>query len=127
LVLGGLAEFSNKVFQQYAGIEGRAVFLTSTFAVALVCSLATSLIRSAKWSRRDVLTGVAVGIPNLFSSYFLIQALQQVPAAVAYSVFGAGTVVTIAGGGIILFEERLQWREAAVIGLTIAGVIAVNV
>ena len=125
-LFGGLAEFSNKVFQNHGLQEQKAFFLLSVFAVALILSATTVLVRRQAVQRRDILTGVAVGIPNLFSSYFLILALDSFPATVAFPIFGAGTVLVINAVGISLFGERLSTNEKAAIVLTIAALILIN-
>ena len=125
-LFGGLAEFSNKVFQKYGMQEHKALFLLVVFAVAFVCSLAVVMYRRQPVRRRDLITGVAVGIPNLFSSYFLILALDSIPAAVAFPIFGASTVLIINAVGIGFFGERLSGSEKAAIVLTIVALVLVN-
>ena len=71
---------------------------------------------------RDILTGTLVGIPNMFTSFFLIAALSNIKTAVVFPVFSAGTIVAINIGGLIFFQEKLRRRELAAIGLTIGAV-----
>ncbi len=44
---------------------------------------------------QELTVGLLVGIPNLFSSFFLILALNSVKTAIAFPVFSAGTIVLI--------------------------------
>jgi len=123
---GGLAEFSNKAFQRYALLDDRALFLLVTFAVAFGLSAWAARRRSAPVTRRDLAMGALVGVPNLFSSFFLILALNELPAAVAFPAFGAGSILLINVAGFWLFRERLQRREQLAVGLTILALVLMN-
>jgi multidrug transporter EmrE-like cation transporter len=126
-LFGGLAEFSNKIFQNYGYQEDKSLFLLATFGVAGLCSAAATAIRNRHVTVRDLLVGGLVGIPNLFASYFLILALDAIPAAVAFPVFGAGTVVIINLVGLLVYRERLSRSELAAIGLTVIAMVLINV
>ena len=125
-VLGGLAEFSNKVFQKYGQVDVKTVFLLTTFSVALLGSLTATLRTRRQFGLKDVIVGCAVGVPNLYSSFFLIEALQSIRAAVAFPVYAAGSIVIINLGGVFLFGERLNRREQLAVGLTVVALILIN-
>jgi drug/metabolite transporter (DMT)-like permease len=125
-LLGGLAEFSNKIFQKYGAVDYRLVFLLTTFAVAGVLAFGTTIRKRLPVTGRDVLVGLAVGLPNLFSSFFLIAALDQIAAAVVFPVFAAGTIVIINVVGMVVFREKLSPREYLAVGLTIVALILIN-
>ena len=123
----GVAEFSNKVFQKYGLPDHKALFLLVVFFVAFVCSLAATAANRKPVRRGDVLTGLVVGLPNIFSAYFMILALDRLPAAVAFAAYGAGTIVVINLAGALLFKEKLSRRELAVVALTIIALVLINV
>lgn len=112
---GGLSEFSNKVFQKYSLQEHKPIFLLVTFGIALCFALIAVLRAKQPVQARDIWLGVAVGLPNVFTSYFLIQALATIPAAVAYPLFGAGTIGVIFLAGMLIFGERPRRRESLAI------------
>ena len=125
-LFGGAAEFSNKIFQKYALQDYKLIFLLMTFLISFICSTTVALARRRPLRRAEVLTGVAVGIPNLFSSFFLIAALESIPAAVAFPAYGAGTIVIIHLVGVTLFRERPGRRAQIAILLTILALILIN-
>lgn len=125
-LFGGVAEFSNKVFQKYGWLDHQSLFLLVTFASAFGYSLVITLRSSRAVQRRDLLTGLLVGVPNLFSSFFLIRALETIPAAVAFPAFGAGTILVINLVGVTVFGERLNRPEKAAVGLTILALVLIN-
>lgn len=121
MLVMGLAEFSNKVFQGFAGELHRGVFLLATFSTALFISAAAVIRRGAMPGRADLALGVVVGIPNVLCSYFLIMALSTINATVAFPTYSASGVVVIALGARIIFGDRLSRWQWIAVGLTAAG------
>lgn len=126
LLCGGLSEFSNKVFERHGLVTHKSIFLATTFSVALLCSFAGLALSRRPITRRDVLTGFAVGVPNIFSSFFLISALSQLPAAVVFPAYGAGTIVIIVVAGALIFGERLGPREKVATALIVVALVLIN-
>ena len=126
-VLGGMAEFSNKIYQNYALNEYKAVFLFCIFFVAFTISTLYTFKNKARFNTKDILTGFAVGIPNLFSSYFLILSLDTVKASVAYPVFTAGSILLINLGGFVIFKEKISAKNKFAIALIVLALIFINV
>lgn len=125
-ILGGFAEFSNKIYQQYALREYKDVFLFAVFLVAFLISFFYALKEQTQWKLKDILTGFAVGVPNLFSSYFLILSLDSLPTSLAFPIFSAGTIVLINIGGFLIFKERISKKNQLAIGLVIVALILIN-
>lgn len=122
-MFSGCAEFFNKLFQKYATLSARPVFLFSVFFSAFLISI-PFIMKSDKPKGIEIGIGFAVGIPNLFSSFFLISALNSVPAAVAFPLYGIGSLVLISIGGMFLFNEFLDMKGwlmimSAVISITL--------
>lgn len=126
-VFGGMAEFSNKIYQQYALSEFKDVFLFSVFFMAFVVSLVYTLKEKKKITKKDILTGFAVGIPNLYSSYFLILSLATLKTSVAFPIYSAGSIVLINIGGYVIFKEKLATKNQVAIFLTIIALVLINV
>jgi multidrug transporter EmrE-like cation transporter len=125
-VFGGLAEFSNKIYQKYALSDYKSVFLFFIFFVAFFISVGYARKKKAKVTKKDVLTGFAVGIPNLFSSFFLILSLDTLTTSVAFPLFSAGSILLITLGGYFIFKERISNKNKLAIGLIIVALILLN-
>lgn len=126
LVCVGLSEFSSKVFQHHGHAADKPTFLMLGFGVAGVIAWAVVAARRRRFGWAEVGVGVAVGVPNLYSIGSLVDALQSLPAAVVFPVFGAATLLVVQLAGIGLFGERPDRRGWAAIGLTMAAVILIN-
>lgn len=127
LLVMGLAEFTNKLFERYGTLAARPAFLFLLFTIALVSAAGALAASRARPRWGEVGLGVAVGIPNLLSSWFLIAALETVPAAVAFPLFSAGATALITIGARLLFGERPTPRQRLAITLTVVALVLLNV
>ena len=80
-----------------------------------------------KLNIRNVLGGVALGIPNYFSVFFLLRALQR-PDLTSASIFTINNVAVVALStllGIALFKERISPKNWGGIVLAVISIILV--
>ena len=126
-LFGGMAEFQNKLFQQYALTEYKNVFLFTIFVVAFFLSLYFVIKSKQKISLQDLIVGFLVGIPNLFSSYFLIMALGSIPTSIAFPIYSAGSIIFISLGEVLIYKERLSKRNKVAIIIVILALILINI
>ena len=78
---------------------------------------------SPRFTARDVLGGVALGIPNFFSIHLILVALGQgLAASTVFPVLNVATIVLSALLALVVFGQRLspkQWSGVAVAILAI--------
>ena len=75
---------------------------------------------------RDYLAGVAVGVPNYFSSSLLLRSLASLPAFIAYSVFSVGTVLFITLFSMMVFKEKPGKYQLIGLGLIAVSLVLLN-
>ena len=126
-IFGGLAEFTNKFFQYYGRIYEKNLFLFFVFTTAFIISAIYVMIKNYNLRYKEFMIGIGVGIPNLFSSFFLINALDQLKTAVVFPIFSAGSIVVISVAGYFIYGETLNRREKVAIVLTIVALIMINI
>lgn len=126
LVCVGLSEFSSKVFQRYGHLPDKPVFLFVAFATAGAIAWIALAARRRRFGWAEVAAGVAVGVPNLFSIGSLVDALDTLPAAVVFPVFGAGSLLIVQLGGVLWFGERPGLRGWLAMWLTLFAVVLIN-
>jgi len=126
LVCVGLSEFCSKVFQQYGDLAHKPIFLTVAFGMAGVIAWCVVAVRRRRFGWREVVVGIAVGVPNLFSIGCLVDALEVLPAAVVFPVFSAGSLLVVQFAGMLLFGERLDRRGWAAIAATLVALVLIN-
>ena len=130
MLAGGLADTMAKIFERVGSREEDTAYFFVLFCTALVITsgLAYSEYRRSgkKLILREMLAGAAVGVPNYFSSYLLLQALVSLPAFFVYPVFSTGTILVVLFCSALLFKERPGSRQLAGIGVILAALALLN-
>lgn len=110
----GIGDASLKVYEvEFSALLSKEYFMGIVFMTAFVIGLIVSLVqKKGDFNKMEVLLGVAIGVPNLYSAIFLIEALERMNGAVVYS---SVNVLTVLGGtmlGIIKWGDlltKVQW------------------
>lgn len=110
-----VSQFSATIFS-FAALSGLLLLIINTFK------------GKVKIQRKNIIAGIALGIPNYFSIYFLVQALRipYLDSATVFTLNNIAIVVVATITGILLFKERLSrtnWLGIA-LALTSIAVIA---
>lgn len=110
LLAGGSADAMAKVFEQLGDRAEDGLYFFWLFLTAAVFTALLALWEHRRSGKRILLrelaAGVAVGVPNYFSSYLLLRALEKLPAFLVYPVFSAGTIVLVMLLSALLFHEK---------------------
>ena len=126
LLCSGVTDSMAGIYDQAGDPAFRNHYLFFTFLAALLIALGSALFKKEKPRSADLLFGVLIGIPNYFSSRFLLLSLEQVPAVVAYPVFGIGTLLIISLIGIAIFHEHLSRQKLCAMVLIAAALLLLN-
>jgi len=130
----GIIDSSIKFLQEYHVSSGEfPIFSSSVFASAAIAGVLFITARSFKaridLRLRDVLGGVALGVPNFFSIYFLLRALQS-PLLNSASIFTINNVAIVMLStllGIILFREQLSSKNWVGVALAVVSIVLVAI
>lgn len=122
-------DFSIKVAQTN-GVDIGTFLLFLFGASAAICwgvILGRMLRRSGNGSDAtirpyDLLVGALLGVPNYFSSHFLIHALRELPASTVFPVVSAGGVLITTLAAVTIWRERLSGLSWIGIGLAALAV-----
>ncbi len=130
LLAGGGADAMAKVFEQLGRPGEDRLYFFYLFLTAAVLTGALALLERHRTGKRILLpelaAGIAVGVPNYFSSYLLLAALQRLPAFLVYPVFSTGTILLVLLLSALLFRERLNRRQVLGMGLILAALVLLN-
>ena len=75
----------------------------------------------------QLLFGAAIGIPNFFSSKFLLRSLADLPAVVVYPSFRVATMLITTLVGVAFFKERLQKLQWLALIAILAALFLLNI
>ena len=128
----GIIDTSIKYFQEvHMPEEEYALFSASVFASAGIFGVLfigfKSRTQPIKVNLKNVIGGICLGVPNYFSIYFLLKALQH-PTWNSASVFTINNVAIVMFStllGIVLFKEKLTIKNWFGIGIAIMSIILV--
>lgn len=118
----GLNDFGLKVFNQARPLADKYFFLSCIFGSALLYSYLFIRIKKTRIRKEDLITGLLLGVPNIFSSYFLLNALQKVPAVVVFPAVNTGIILVTAVLAFIIFKEKINTMTMFAL---ITGMVAV--
>jgi drug/metabolite transporter (DMT)-like permease len=109
LIIGiGINDFSFKVFQSWRPAEEKNFFILTIFSFAFIYSFSYILFKKIKIEPHTLTTGIILGIPNVFSSYFLLGALNQLPAIIVYPSINIGIIVLTSLAAFLIWREKVN-------------------
>lgn len=127
LLTGGMADAMSKIFEESGTADLSNAFLFYTFLTALVLCAVVTVLNGQRCGKWEIFFGLLIGIPNFFSSKFLLRALAAIPAVIVYPVYSVGGILAVTLAGVLLFREGLDKRQWAAMGLILASLVMLNV
>ena len=121
LLFGGI-DTSIKFFKISFPVRDEGLFLVIIFFSAALWSWIYLIVKKKKIRKREIVFGTFLGVPNFFSTFFLLKALESIPAYISFPVINVGLIVSSGIVGHLYFKERLSLRKR---WLTLAGIVAV--
>ncbi|TVR33904.1 MAG: hypothetical protein EA390_03545 [Balneolaceae bacterium] len=126
LFLGtGIGDASLKVYEaDFSGLLSKQQFMGFVFLTAFLLGVLAIAVRN-RWAftKGELFLGIAIGIPNLYTSIFLIEALERMSGGVVYS---SVNVLTVLGGtilGVMKWGDRLTKVQWTGIFLTLISIL----
>ena len=126
LLFNGASDSMSKIFTQLGSRQDDGLFVFYIFLFAGIFTLILLLREKQKPTRRDVLLGILVGVPNFFSSRLLLAALTELPAFLVYPSYSVGAILVISAASFILFRERLNRRQLGAVGMILGALVLLN-
>lgn len=101
------------------------MLLIGSMASSAIVLIWKSLNGTLHWNRNSVLASIPLGLPNFFSFYFLLKALDayQNNAAVVLTVYNLSVILLSALTAYMFFKERLTAKQWIGILLGCLGIV----
>ncbi len=98
------------------------------FSVGILILVFLSLKGEIKFAGRNILGGIALGLPNFFSLYYLVKMLEAkaFESATLFTIHNIAIVLVSTFVGILFFKERISMRNALGIGLALFALFLVT-
>lgn len=126
LFLGtGLGDGSLKIFEvDYSSYLTKEQFMGTVFLSATAVGFGAVIASGDyKFTKQELGMGILVGIPNLYSAIFLIEALEIMNGAIAYSVVNTLTVLGATILGMIRWGDIVTPAQWAGIAATLFSIL----
>ena len=104
----GVNDFCMKIFQQWRPGMEKPFFLLTIFGCAFLYSSGYVIARRTPINRNTIILGAVLGIPNVFSSYFLLSALNEMQGIVVYPVTNIGIILLTTMAALVIWHETLN-------------------
>ena len=86
-------------------------FITTVFFSAFIVGIIVMTHSYNKIKIRNVLAGIILGIPNYFSMYFVLIALEQLGSIYVFPVLNIGVVLTSAIASWVVYNENMSFTN----------------
>lgn len=129
----GTIDSSLKYLQTfYVASDKIGLFSSVTFFCAFTVGILTivflTLRGKIQFAGRNILGGIALGLPNYFSLYFLVKMLEAkaFESATLFTIHNIAIVIVSTFVGILFFKEKISLRNAFGIGLALFALFLVT-
>lgn len=108
------------------------IFSATIYAMAAFIGFFILIFQASKgkfqFQIKNVIGGIALGIPNYFSVYFLVQTLRSgiLDSSGVFTINNVAIVMVSTVLGILLFKEKLLTKNWIGIGLAILGIVLIS-
>ncbi|MFD2098365.1 EamA/RhaT family transporter [Flagellimonas iocasae] len=128
----GIIDTSIKYFEELHLTDAEVpLFSSMVFGCAALTGILFIGIRTKstplKVNFKNILGGIALGVPNYFSIYFLIRALRtdMLSSAAIFTLNNVAIVMLSTLVGIVLFKERLSLKNWSGVALAVVSIVLV--
>lgn len=115
-----------KAFSELSPESHRQMYLLLLFTTAAIVSCCAMIFKEPSMRATDVPVGVALGLLNLSSRYFLLLALVSLPGIVVFPISGSAGIVLMTLAGMAIWRERIRKLNALGIAFAVAAVVLIN-
>ncbi|OQX95976.1 hypothetical protein B6I21_02620 [candidate division KSB1 bacterium 4572_119] len=117
-----VGKFKSEGYVYLIAVLEKPFFLFVIFFFSFLYTLALIFSKKVKIKKPDFYRGMILGVPNVFSTFFLLSALARLPAIIVYPVVNIGIILLTTISAAIIWKEKL---DSYGIGALTFGVIAI--
>ncbi len=126
LILNGFTDSMANIYDKIGDTNGKDSYLLVTFLTAFILAFVLSIRGKQKITKKDLIFGMLIGVPNYFSARFLLMALNGMAAVLVYPMYSVVTMIVISVVGIFVFKESVSKKKLGAIALIICALCLLN-
>jgi drug/metabolite transporter (DMT)-like permease len=118
----GINDFSMKIFKSWRPESEEPFFILFIFSSAFSYSVIYILLKRIRIVKHTATWGLLLGVPNVFSTIFLLAALALIPAILVYPLINVGIIIFTTLLAFFIWKEKLnRWGILALA----SGILAI--
>lgn len=127
LFLSGFTDSMANVFEKLGTADRKDAYLLVTFGMAFLITVVFICLEKRKPNAKDLFFGALIGVPNYFSSRFLLLALEQIEAVLVYPTYSVTTMIVITIAGVFLFHEKIGKKKLGALAMILLAIALLNI
>lgn len=126
LLVHGSSDLMMKIAQQYYIRDDFSLFLATVFLIALVLGIVYLLFSQTikeKFTWKELVAGISIGLVNWYSGYFLLLGLTIFDVSFVIPIINISIVTASTLIGFFVFKEPLKLINWVGVGLALASIL----
>lgn len=120
ILLGiGVADFFMKVFLENWAASNKPWFLFWIFFFSFLITVSLTIKKKVQFNKSTLVLGIIMGIPNIFSSYFLLEALSSYSAVFVYPFVNISIIIFTSIIVKVIWKE--EWNSYSKLALIVGA------
>ena len=120
----------SKIFEQVGTRDQDELYFLFVFFTAAVLTAGLLILERKKTGKallwKEMAAGIAVGIPNYYSSFLLLLALVALPAIIVYPINRTGSILIVMAVDALIFHQKYSKRQWLGILLVLVAMVLLN-
>ncbi len=130
-LIGGLIDYVFFYVKKVDLVDDDMLFCGVAFGMAAFFGLIIwgylLLKQKQKPNLRSVLAGILLGIPNVFSLYYVLRSLDVgIEGSIVFPLINIGVILSSTIAGVVLFREQLSSNKRIAIGLAVLSILIIS-
>ena len=126
----GIGDMLMKFTEQLNQSDDMTFMIAFIYLIAMFFGIAIvvfDLVRGkSKWQWKSALGGLGLGLVNFFSSYCMYHGMRLFDNSLLFPIYNIGVVSVTALTGLLLFKEKLTWKNYIGLAIAIVAVILIT-
>lgn len=122
----GLADTLTRSLEYYGVPQKFPSYLMLLFFTAAVITTTVAVRSRSNGVIYAIIMGIVLGLPNYFTSHFILKALEHFPAVFVFPVFNLSVILLSVGFALWVLGERITTTEKIGILVAVPAIILMN-
>ncbi len=116
--------------QELVPQENISIFFGYLFLFAFIFGLIFMIFQKFRGhplpSKKDIIWGVILGVPNYYSMFLFLRSLENIPTSTAFPVANMGVILGSTILSMILFKEQLSKRKSIALFCALTAIMLIS-